>query len=339
MTQVRALSRGVLEQDAASCRRDVTRGSRRAPSAIRRRPPSSVPDVYEPGCMTRPSRPSDLGAIQLVAERVDRLPPQRRIGRGQIDQVAVVRDDRADPRLPDPPAEERDLLGRQFPRAPLAGRLREDLQRLTAAGLGAVDRARQSARDRQMGTESRHGSIVGYSISMLNAQSPARSLARSRCRACRARADSRILDARGRVGLHRRTSSSPTARSTLLPPEIRPFFQKFRTTVVEHAIDPDTYRTMGFVEEPPRHFLDMDAYGAVPVHGAAARLRRGGCQVRQGLRPQERRAAVAHAGDLRIGSATPSSRPTPATRATTSSCSRRSSRTTSAMRFSRFTPR
>src|ERR1051325_9073399 len=49
-----------------------------------------------------------------------------------------------------------------------------------------------------------------------------------------------------------------------LPPELRPFFQKFRTTVVEHAIDPDTYRTMGWVEEPPRHFLDMDSYGPFP---------------------------------------------------------------------------
>jgi zinc dependent phospholipase C len=50
----------------------------------------------------------------------------------------------------------------------------------------------------------------------------------------------------------------------LLPPEIRPFFQKFRTTLVEHSIDPDTYRTVGFVEETPRHFLDMDAYGPFP---------------------------------------------------------------------------
>ena len=50
----------------------------------------------------------------------------------------------------------------------------------------------------------------------------------------------------------------------LLPPEIRPFFQKFKTTVVEHSIDPDTYRTMGWLDEPPRHFLDMDAYGAFP---------------------------------------------------------------------------
>lgn len=50
----------------------------------------------------------------------------------------------------------------------------------------------------------------------------------------------------------------------LLPVEIRPFFQKFRTTVVEHSIDPDTYRTLGFKDEPPRHFLDMDAYGPFP---------------------------------------------------------------------------
>ena len=50
----------------------------------------------------------------------------------------------------------------------------------------------------------------------------------------------------------------------LLPQEIRPFFVKARTTLVEHAIDPDTYRTIGFLEEPPRHFLDMDAYGPSP---------------------------------------------------------------------------
>lgn len=50
----------------------------------------------------------------------------------------------------------------------------------------------------------------------------------------------------------------------LLPAELRPFFQKFRLTVVEHSIDPDTYRTMGFADEPPRHFVDMDAYGPFP---------------------------------------------------------------------------
>jgi hypothetical protein len=50
----------------------------------------------------------------------------------------------------------------------------------------------------------------------------------------------------------------------LLPAEMRPFFQKYRVTIVEHAIDPDTYRTVGWTEESPRHFLDMDSYGAFP---------------------------------------------------------------------------
>jgi hypothetical protein len=56
-----------------------------------------------------------------------------------------------------------------------------------------------------------------------------------------------------------------TARAIeALPPEIRPFFEKFRHQIVEHSIDPDLWRTAGFVEEPPRHFVDMDAYGPPP---------------------------------------------------------------------------
>jgi hypothetical protein len=49
-----------------------------------------------------------------------------------------------------------------------------------------------------------------------------------------------------------------------LPAEIRPFFDRYRTQIVEHAIDPDLWRNAGFEEEPPRHFLDMDAYGPYP---------------------------------------------------------------------------
>jgi hypothetical protein len=50
----------------------------------------------------------------------------------------------------------------------------------------------------------------------------------------------------------------------LLPIEIRPYFQKHRAFIVEHAIDPDLWRTAGWVEEPPQHFLDMDAFGPAP---------------------------------------------------------------------------
>jgi hypothetical protein len=53
----------------------------------------------------------------------------------------------------------------------------------------------------------------------------------------------------------------------VLPDEIRPFFQANRVFVVEHCIDPDLWRTAGFVDEAPRHFLNMDAYGAYPFAG------------------------------------------------------------------------
>jgi hypothetical protein len=50
----------------------------------------------------------------------------------------------------------------------------------------------------------------------------------------------------------------------LLPSGLRELFERQRTSFVEHAIDPDLWRNVGFEEEPPRHFLDLDAYGAAP---------------------------------------------------------------------------
>ena len=51
----------------------------------------------------------------------------------------------------------------------------------------------------------------------------------------------------------------------ILPAEIRPFFEKYRVTIVEHSVDPDLWRTVGWdAEEGPRHFVDMDAYGPWP---------------------------------------------------------------------------
>jgi hypothetical protein len=49
-----------------------------------------------------------------------------------------------------------------------------------------------------------------------------------------------------------------------LPAAIRPFFEANRVFVVEHSLDPDLWRTAGFTDEPPRHFVDMDAYGKSP---------------------------------------------------------------------------
>lgn len=55
----------------------------------------------------------------------------------------------------------------------------------------------------------------------------------------------------------------------LLPDALRPLFEKNRTMVVERAIDPDTWRTAGFDEESPNHFLDLDwvGYGSRPFSG------------------------------------------------------------------------
>ncbi len=50
----------------------------------------------------------------------------------------------------------------------------------------------------------------------------------------------------------------------LLPRPIRPFFEANRAFIVERAIDPDLWRTVGWEQESPRHFVDMDAYGPYP---------------------------------------------------------------------------
>jgi hypothetical protein len=55
----------------------------------------------------------------------------------------------------------------------------------------------------------------------------------------------------------------------LLPQELRPLFERRRDFIVERSIDPDLWRTVGWEEEPPNHFLDMDhrAFGPYPYAG------------------------------------------------------------------------
>jgi hypothetical protein len=54
----------------------------------------------------------------------------------------------------------------------------------------------------------------------------------------------------------------------LLPAELRPLFEKHRAKVVERIIDPDTWRSAGFEQEEPNHFLDLDweGYGKEPFN-------------------------------------------------------------------------
>jgi len=52
----------------------------------------------------------------------------------------------------------------------------------------------------------------------------------------------------------------------LLPPELKPLFEKRRAFIIERSIDPDLWRNVGWESEPPNHFLDMDheAFGPYP---------------------------------------------------------------------------
>lgn len=52
----------------------------------------------------------------------------------------------------------------------------------------------------------------------------------------------------------------------LLPAELRPLYEKRRAFIVERAIDPDLWRNVGWDQEPPNHYVDLDheAFGPYP---------------------------------------------------------------------------
>jgi hypothetical protein len=75
----------------------------------------------------------------------------------------------------------------------------------------------------------------------------------------------------------------------LLPPELKPFFETFKDEIIVRVVDPDTWRSVGW-DDDPNHFVDFGVaeYGAYPFqalpreYGAAlekfgeARLQRNG---------------------------------------------------------------
>ena len=93
-------------------------------------------------------QPQRFSAVQLIGHRVDGLPAESRIRRGEVDEVAGVRHDGSQTRRLDLGAEFRDFFGRQRPSPPLVGVFREDLERLAAVDHRPIHRARQSAGDR-----------------------------------------------------------------------------------------------------------------------------------------------------------------------------------------------
>ena len=101
--EARSLAGGLLEQDAE---RGPGQPLPQQASAVRRRasrsPPSSVPGGERARMHYEPVEAEHFGAINLLAEGGKRLRSQLRLGGGEIDQVAVVRDDRLNPCLLNP---------------------------------------------------------------------------------------------------------------------------------------------------------------------------------------------------------------------------------------------
>src|SRR5688572_8327042 len=50
----------------------------------------------------------------------------------------------------------------------------------------------------------------------------------------------------------------------LLPAELRPLFEQRKAFVIERSVDPDLWRSAGWEQEPPNHFVDLDFFGADP---------------------------------------------------------------------------
>jgi hypothetical protein len=51
---------------------------------------------------------------------------------------------------------------------------------------------------------------------------------------------------------------------TLLPAELRPLFERRKAHLLERCIDPDLWRIVGWEEEDPHHFVDLDFFGTDP---------------------------------------------------------------------------
>ena len=124
---------------------------------------------------------------------------------------------------------------------------------------------RQPAGHRHVRTEARHSAIIRY------AQRPSALLA----------ATLLVPSTAGAWGFEAHQFIVSRAID-LLPAEIRPFFEANRAFIVERSIDPDLWRNAGFTDEPPRHFVDLDAYGKYPFKDLPRELRCRAQEIRPG---------------------------------------------------------
>ena len=117
----------------------------------------------EPRCGSGPDESvgRDSGVWhQLVDECGNRLFPEQRKRRGQVDQVTGVCNHRRDARFIDARAEGTNLRRVGRPRVPLVGVLAENLQRLAAMNDCALDRFRHAAGHRHVSTDAHLLTII-----------------------------------------------------------------------------------------------------------------------------------------------------------------------------------
>src|SRR5438874_10774886 len=129
-------------------------GARRADQRLVHRPRHRVEAGLPPrahvraGVHDQTAETQRLGALQLVRERVDGLPPGRGHGRGQVDEVAAVREGVPDPRAAARGAERAGGGRVEGRRRPLALVLEEDLDGAAAEVAAPRRRQGKAARDR-----------------------------------------------------------------------------------------------------------------------------------------------------------------------------------------------
>ena len=98
-----------------------------------------------------------LAAFELRDQLADGARAEVRHGRGDVEEIGVVREHGVDSGRLARGREGADLVLRERPRRPLARRAREELDRLAPGGAAPLERAVQAARDRLVRAEQRAG--------------------------------------------------------------------------------------------------------------------------------------------------------------------------------------
>ncbi len=153
--EVRALTRGVLEEDHGGRVRTRTQQPRDAGSNQAQSFTFGSGRVRT-GMHHQAQQTQRFGTVVLLLQGSLGLFAKCIGSCRKVDEIAVVRDDGCDAGVGDAPAEEHDLVPGQHARTPLPRRLGEDLKGFAARGDGAIHGAWQASAYGQVRAEPRH---------------------------------------------------------------------------------------------------------------------------------------------------------------------------------------